>query len=139
MQIIINKDIREYKAKDIGPLTLREAGFAILAIFTIFASRAIQRALLGTYISLLLYIPAIPWILLGFIKPCGLPFEKWFKSVFIENFLNPRNRPFCYEMTWDIDEIFDKDDKEIFEKMESEKIKKVKLSEDERIIMTGYK
>ncbi len=42
-------------------------------------------------------------------------------------------------MTWDIDEIFDKDDKEIFEKMESEKIKKVKLSEDERIIMTGYK
>lgn len=47
MQIIINKDIREYKVKDIGPLTLREAGFAILAIFTIFASRAIQRALLG--------------------------------------------------------------------------------------------
>ena len=37
MQIIINKDIREYKVKDIGPLTLREAGFAILAIFTIFA------------------------------------------------------------------------------------------------------
>lgn len=35
MQIIINKDIREYKVKDIGPLTLREAGFAILAIFTI--------------------------------------------------------------------------------------------------------
>lgn len=68
-----------------------------------------------------------------------ITFEKWFKSVFIENFLNPRNRPFCYEMTWDIDEIFDKDDKEIFEKMESEKIKKVKLSEDERIIMTGYK
>lgn len=80
MQIIINKDIREYKVKDIGPLTLREAGFAILAIFTIFASRAIQRALLGTYISLLLYIPAIPWILLGFIKPCGLP---------LKNGLNP--------------------------------------------------
>ena len=139
MQIIINKDIREYKVKDIGPLTLREAGFAILAIATIFISRSIQRALFGTYISLFLYIPAIPWVLLGFIKPCGLPFEKWFKSVFTENFLNPRNRPFSYEIIWDIDDIFTKEEKEIYNKMESEKIKKVKLSEEDKITMRGYK
>ena len=43
MQVYINKDIREYQVKDIGPFTLRQAIFSILAVASIFASRAIQR------------------------------------------------------------------------------------------------
>ena len=42
MQVYINKDIREYQVKDIGPFTLRQAIFSILAVASIFASRAIQ-------------------------------------------------------------------------------------------------
>ena len=146
MQVYINKDIREYQVKDIGPFTLRQAIFSILAVASIFASRAIQRALFGSYISLLLYLPAVPFLLFGFGSSLsifgGLPFEKWLKSVFVENFLNPRNRPFCYEMTWDINDILTEDELKIYHQMETEKVKKVKkskLTEEEKFWLKGYK
>lgn len=146
MQVYINKDIREYQVKDLGPFTLRQAIFSILAIASIFASRAIQRALFGTYISLLLYLPAFPFLLFGFGSSLsifgGLPFEKWLKAVFTENFLNPRNRPFCYEMTWEIGDILDDEDLRIYYQMETEKVKKLKkskLSDEEKILAKGYK
>lgn len=139
MEIIIGKDIREYKVKDIGPLSLREAFFLILMLGTIYLSYFLQKKLFGTYISLFLYIPAIPWALLGFIKPCGLPFEKWAKTVFVEKFINPKIRLYESDKTYDINDFLTEEELTKYIEEESRKPVKVKLTEEQKKYLKGYK
>lgn len=93
IEIRINKDIGSYKAKFVGPLTLRQTvcvGLAAPVCWFLYShtSNILTKDIAG----FLTAIPAaIAW-LFGWPKPYGLPTEKFLKSVFVNMVLAPSHR-----------------------------------------------
>ncbi len=127
MEVIIPKDIREYKAKLIANFTFRECvGLAIMAAGS-YAMYGLYKvispsAAFDTMAGLFCFIGAAPGILYGFIKPYGMPIENFMKTVFVENFLCPSIRKYKTDP--------------LFEKEKAENIKLGKMSTAE---YPGYK
>ena len=93
----IPRDIAKYETKLLGPFTTRQIvcmvpgfGLAIGAYF-LFKDSLGELAL---FVSVCL---AIPFLLAGWWKPYGIPFEKYFINVFIRNFLSPTKRKYKTE------------------------------------------
>lgn len=107
MEIFINKDIRKYKVKDVGPFTLGQVGGLTVAAIMGYGVYYLEKHFLHLeeindlqIFSIL--IAAMPGIAFGFIKPYGLSFYKFLKTVFFENFVNPKVR--IYESDFDFSE-----------------------------------
>lgn len=95
IEIRINKDIGSYKAKFIGPFTLRQTVCVCLAapvcwFLYSYASKILTKDIAG----FLTAIPAAAAWLFGWVRPYGLPTEKFLKSVFVSMALAPSHRKY---------------------------------------------
>lgn len=105
MEILINQDIRKFKTKDIGAFSFKEVGWIGLACACGYAAYFIQKKYTGE-VTLESCIPwMIPALVFGFLKPFGLTFFQFLKTVIVEKMLTPK----CYywesDFTYDMDEF----------------------------------
>jgi len=90
----IPKDIRKYDAKLVGPFTARQLVCFIGGTAASYGCYKLLGAALGGSTFTVCSLFAVPFILVGWIKPYGMAFEKFFKSAFISTVLAPRNRKY---------------------------------------------
>lgn len=90
----IPKDIRKYDAKLVGPFTTRQlfcfVGGAILS----YGTYKFFGPALGSTALTVCAIVAAPFLVMGWYKPYGMVFEKFFKTAFISTVLAPHNRKY---------------------------------------------
>ena len=134
IEIEIPKDIRAYEAKLIGPLTTRQL-FCIIGLgVSCFLTYKASVNLLGEDSSLIWFFPmviAIPFALIGWVKPYGLTFEKFAKSVFKTMFLAPTKRIYKIKNLHDeFDKIIDAEEK--LKEGNSQELKKGVLKNDRK-------
>lgn len=121
IEIKMPKDINEYQPKIIGPLTLRE--FICISVAAAFALLIYNYVLpfCGQGIaSYLMFIPAAFAYCFGWLKPYGMTFEKFVKSIFINVLIAPSVRKYKTENQYDLAQ------KEYYEKIDAGKTKKEK-------------
>lgn len=115
IEIEIPKDIRTYETKLIGPLTTRQLFCVIGLAGSCFLTYKAAVNLLGEDSSLIWFFPmvvAIPFALIGWVKPYGLTFEKFARSVFRSMFLAPAKRVYKIKNLHDeFDKIIDEEEK----------------------------
>ena len=106
IEIEIPKDVRDYETKLLGPFTTRQLICAVcMAVLCILTYKGAS-SILGEESSLKIFFPivvAIPFGLIGWVKPYGMKFEKFAKSVFVSMFLSPAKRVYkikerCYNI-----------------------------------------
>lgn len=95
IEIKINKDVGSYEAKFIGPFTKRQdicIALAAPVCWWIYFDLApiISKDIAG----FLVFIPAVLAALFGWVKPYGMPMERFLRSVFISMFLAPAHRKY---------------------------------------------
>ena len=82
MEIIINKDIRKVKTKDLGMFSFKEAGFLALAVGLGAGIFFLEKKVLG-FEKINYYLMIIPMaipLIFGFFKPFGLTFWQFCKT-----------------------------------------------------------
>lgn len=92
----IPKDIRKYDAKFAGPFTLRQLICFIILVAIVMAGYKFLSGF-GIEKNICLTIPIIigsPLILIGWVKPYGIAFEKFIKTIFVTFVLAPRERKY---------------------------------------------
>lgn len=106
IEIEIPKDINKYEAKLIGPFSTRQAAcFALAALITVPTFLGLSQALPRDLCMIICIILAMPFILVGWIKPYGMKFEQFMKTAFISNVLAPAKRLYMTDNMFDyIDE-----------------------------------
>ncbi len=93
IEIRINKDIGSFQPKIIGPFNKRQVacvsigGVAALLVYSLVAPYLPQSSAL-----FLAFIPAAAAVLFGWVKPLGIPMEKFLRAAFISTFLAPTIR-----------------------------------------------
>ena len=91
----IPKDVRKYDAKLVGPFTTRQLicflGGSALS-YGIY--KMIGHSMGSETVLMICSVFASPFIVMGWYKPYGMPFEKFFKSAFTSTILSPRNRKY---------------------------------------------
>lgn len=115
IEIEIPQDITKYESKLIGPFTTRQLFCFVGLVGGCVASYKATVSLLGDESGLKMILPmivAIPFALIGWYKPYGLPFEKFIKSIFVSMFLAPAKRLYKIENVYDeFDKIIDEEEK----------------------------
>lgn len=97
----VPKDIRNVKAKFIGPFTRRQtyalvpAGLIAVGIYTLFNRYVSSESLVGLIAAL-----DTPIIACGFIDVYGMPLWVFAKDVAITKCLDPKYRPYATENTY---------------------------------------
>ncbi len=118
IEIEFFKDIKDQKAKLIGPFTGRQLICAVLgaggSIGTFLAAKSIVGNI--TVSMLIALIIAVPAALFGAVEPYGMTFENFLKSVW-ENYLKPPKK--IYYKTQNIYEDFER---ELIAEEEKEKL-----------------
>lgn len=100
MEIQINKDVGSYEPKIIGPFTTRQAVCLMIGVPVCIGIYKYGSAFLpADAVSFLLLIPAAITWLFGWMKPYGMPMERFVKSIFVNMILAPGNRSYKTEQT----------------------------------------
>lgn len=95
IEIRINKDVGSYQAKFMGPFTMRQTVcVAIAAPFCWGIYFGLSPILTTDIAGFLVFIPATIAAMFGWLKPFGMPMERFLKSVFITMFLAPACRKY---------------------------------------------
>lgn len=94
IEIEIPKDIRKYEAKLVGPLTTRQTICSIIMAVTAIITFKVLGEMPKDVKFFVLMIVVLPSILIGFVKPYGMPFEKFAQTAFVSNFLSPKYRKY---------------------------------------------
>lgn len=95
IEIEVPKDIRKYEAKLIGAFTARQAGCLVAACaICVPVFFLLREAVPRDVLTLLIMILAVPFVLIGWVKPYGMKFELFAKTAFISNVLSPRKRKY---------------------------------------------
>lgn len=92
LSVAIHKDISEYEPKIIGKMTLRTlvsitgaVGCSIVCALYLYF---VLGLMVGDYM-MIIYAVSLPFWSCGFIRPCGMPFEKfvplWFRARFTDD------------------------------------------------------
>lgn len=136
-EISINRDIRKYKVREIGPFTLREFGGVLLMGAGCYLSYALMKHFLGFYITPVIFLAALPGIAIGFINYHGIPFEKFVRTVVAENIKNPSVRPYESETEYDIHDFLTEE--EINEYIQKTAVQKQKIPAELKRDLTGYR
>lgn len=89
MEIVINKDLRKVETKDVGNFTFKQVGFLAVGIVCGGLSYFLQSSDGGEASTFLCVLPALPFILLGFLRLDGLSLWQYIQMVFPEKFLMP--------------------------------------------------
>ena len=91
----VPKDIRVYETKVFGPLTLRQTLCVLgMIVFDLTVYFGVLKPL-HLKVELAIYLFLIPNVLIGlfgWMKPNGVPFEKWLKGFLINTFIAPTRR-----------------------------------------------
>ncbi len=135
----VPRDIRNIKAKFIGPFTKRQFFSVVPAAILGFAVVNLTKPL-GLSEEMLVGVVAIvdaPILICGFVDFYGMPAWVYFKDVFITKFLAPADRPYATENTFQnlakqskiTYEYFDGDDTEYSVKQ----MKKKKKANEKRL------
>ena len=103
IEIKIPKEVTKYEAKLVGPFTVRQSMVLLIVVPIISLIYVNLSKELNSTVCLYLCIP-IGGIgaLFGWVKPYGLPFEKYLKSVFINSILAPSVRLYKTENYYDL-------------------------------------
>ena len=91
----VPKDIRKYETKIMGPLTLRQVSCVAIALFLDFILYIAVVAPLNVSAEVILYgvmIIDLPILCFGWLKPAGMPLERYITHVLIYNYLSPTKR-----------------------------------------------
>lgn len=138
IEIEIPKDITKYESKLIGPFTTRQTVCIVPAVaLGIFAFVGLKNIIPSQDIRIgLVIISVLPFLLFGWYKPYGLPFEQFLKTAFISNVLAPKNRKYKTENTIIVDDSDEESDSNKKEKKKKKNdIKQHKPSKN----FTAYK
>ncbi|MGN0710252.1 MAG: PrgI family protein [Anaerovoracaceae bacterium] len=103
IEIKIPKEVTKYEAKLVGPFTARQCVALVIFVPIIAFCYINLSKVLNSTIALYICVP-IGGIgaLFGWIKPYGLTFEKYLRSMFINSFLAPSVRLYKTENYYDI-------------------------------------
>ena len=107
MELQISSDIRKFKTKDVGAFSFKEAGFIALAGACAYGSYIFQKKVLNLEEIQVILLAPLPLIILaiGFVKPFGMSFLQFLRTVFAEWVIDPK----IY--IWESDFVFDLDEK----------------------------
>lgn len=106
MKITINKDIREYKVKDVGPFTIKEALSLLVAIILAYGTYYFTHKYFGWVITendiqmLLISIVVIVPLAFGFAHPYGLSLKNYLFTLLVENVISPQLRVYSSDFDW---------------------------------------
>lgn len=109
MELKISTDIRKIKTKDVGAFSFKEAGFLALAGIAGYAMYYMEKkvwCMEELNVALILPIPLII-ICFGFLKPFGLSFTQFLRTVFIEWVVDPK------VYIWESDFVYDLDSEDL--------------------------
>lgn len=132
MEVSINRDIRDYKVRDVGPFTLPQAACVAGGLINVYTVFQLEKKLFNVetyngFMVLSIFISAFPWVFFGFIHLCGLTARQFIRTALIEQCLNPQIR--VYESDHEFDDVGE-DVYEVniptYSKEEKEEIKKWK-------------
>lgn len=134
----ILKDIKDYKPKFIGPLTLRQTVCSGLAIITGVPVALLTGQIFINEIAIVVGgLVGTPFLLCIF-EPYGIPFEKFAKQYIRMNILTPKNRKYqtrnYYESFMPIEKKCDMSKKELKKYKKAQK-KELKTMGDEFAII----
>lgn len=95
MEVKINREIRNYTETIFFGLTLRQFIFSILACASAIIGYFLSINYLGMELtSWICILVAFPFILMGFIKYNGMPFEEFIVALICSELLTPRQLKF---------------------------------------------
>ena len=97
MEVQITQDIRKYKTKDLGNFSFKEVGIIALAVATGLACYKLKGGVLSlsaiTSNDSDLTVAIVPMFIIlaiGFLKPFGMSFVEFCRTVLVEEFFHPR-------------------------------------------------
>lgn len=91
----IPKDIRKYESKMVGPFTLRQLiCFIAAVVLAYFAYKGITSFSTADVATPVCVLVAAPIIMVGWVKPYGMPMEKFIQTSFISTILAPKVRKY---------------------------------------------
>lgn len=94
----IPKDISKYEPKFAGPFTIRNLVFGIPGIALAVGCHFLLRPFVPNDVNFFINIlVCLPFILCGWVKPYGVPFEKYISIVFVSLVLAPKHRKYRTE------------------------------------------
>ena len=142
----VPKDIRNVKAKFIGPFTKRQTYAIVPAVVVgLLLNTFLGKLGLPSDLKVVITIAAVsPIIACGFIDVCDMPLAVFLRDVAIVKFFAPKCRPYVTENTFDklakqrkiTYEYFDGDDKEYTDK-EMKKKQKLNKKRLEKYLKTN--
>lgn len=134
IEVNIPKDLDHYEAKFVGPFTLRQSICIVCALpIGIFLFNLTKKSLGVDVAGFICLIPAGIAYLFGWLKPYGMKFEVFVRSVFITTVLAPSKRKYKTENYFKtlMSEKFDDEDDFILEDSPKKKKKKRDSSSSE--------
>lgn len=131
IELEVPKDIRKYEAKLFGPFTTRQLICFVIAVAVAF----IVYKFVGAFIPqdilfFVIIIIDLPVLLCGWLKPYGMPFEKFAKTAFTTTFVSPAVRKYVTENIYENKYKADK----IAEMNRKKNKKKIKPSKDKSLV-----
>ncbi len=134
MELKFSSDIRKFKTKDVGAFSFKEAGFIALAGASALGMWWLQKSM-GTTPQVALCVP-IPAIILaiGFVKPFGMTFIQFLRTVFLEWFIEPKVYIWESDYVYDLDELDLTDDEKQLYLMSDDDISVPLSKKDEKEI-----
>lgn len=100
----IPDDIQKYEPKLIGPLSKRQLlSIVPAAVIAVAAFYGIGDALPTEAKLFITMIIGVPFLLVGWYKPYGLPFEDFVKTVAVSMVLSPKHRKYKTKRYDDVD------------------------------------
>lgn len=122
VEIEVNKDIKEFSPKLVGPFTTRQTVCLIVSgILSIIAYNTVGKLVSGDLRMYLCFIAATPGILVGWVKVYGMTFENFAKLYITTQVLSPAVRKYKTENTLFVPSI------EEINKVKKEDIKRKKI------------
>ena len=95
IEIQIPKDIRKYEAKLIGPFTLRQLiCFVIACVVGYVVYDVMNKLKLQEHAMPICMICVAPVLAFGWVKPYGMPLEKFLQTALISTLLAPTERKY---------------------------------------------
>ena len=131
IEIEIFEDIKDQPTKLIGPFTTRQTVCAVAALGLGYITYKVMNGVFGegnSYTWLAIMLVCIPSILLGWIKPYGLPFEKFANNMLFTYLIPPKKRLYKSVTTYDDFEALIEAEELAAQNAEQAKAKKSKTS-----------
>lgn len=101
IEVQIPKDIRKYEAKLVGPFTLRQLiAFIVGCVIAYFTYKVMSSLNLKEHAVPMCMLLASPALAMGYVKPYGMPMERFLQTAFITTVLAPAERKYKTKNTF---------------------------------------